>query len=156
MHAAQASAERAALIHFQFGPFPHAQIFGNGVAIISDDLEGVGVLGDKSIVACAHENGQNVSRLDGKPLSAHMSRCKMVMQVSLKLEGVGRVDPPKQPQVQGVASLEAAFARFYVLRHPDLDRGASIFVFTNELDRHVALLAALPEPVEQDLDHLLI
>lgn len=96
MHTAQASAERAALIHFQIGPFPHAQIFGDGVAIISDDLEGVGVLGDKSIAAGAHENGQNVSRLEGEPLSAHMSRFKVVMQVSLKLEGIGRFNPPEQ------------------------------------------------------------
>ena len=37
-----------------------------------------------------------------------------------------------------------------------LDRGASIFILANEIDRHVALLAASPEPVEQHLDHLLI
>jgi hypothetical protein len=49
MHAAQASAEWAALVDLQIGPFPHAEVLGNGVAIISDDLKSIGVLRDKSI-----------------------------------------------------------------------------------------------------------
>ena len=109
VHAAQASAERAALVDLEIGPFPHAEIFGNGVAIIPDDLKSVGVLGDKSIAACALENDQNVTRLDGKPLSAHTGRSKMLMQLAFKLEGVGRFDPPEQPKLQRVPRLEAAW-----------------------------------------------
>ena len=80
----------------------------------------------------------------------------MLVQVSLKLEGVGRLDPPEQSQFERVAGLEVALARFDILRNPDLDRGTSIFVFAKEIDRHGVLPAGLPEPVEQDLDHFLV
>lgn len=110
MHAAQASAERAALVDLQIGPFPHAEIFRNGVAIIPDDLESISVLGDKSIAAGALENGQNVTRLDGKPFPTHMGQSKMLVQLSFKLESVGRFDPPEQPQFQWIPRLEVALA----------------------------------------------
>ena len=90
------SAEQAALVDLQIGPFPHAEIFGNGVAIIADDLESVGALGDKSIEAGTLENGQNVAGLDGEPLSTHICRFKMLMQLSFKLEGVSRFGPTEQ------------------------------------------------------------
>lgn len=156
MHAAQAPAERATFVDLQIGPFPNSEKLGNGVAIMSDDLEGVGVLGNETIAAGTDENGQNVRRLDSEPLSANMGRSKVLVEVPLKLEGVGRVDPPEQPQLQRVAGLEVALARLDVLRNPDLDRGASIFVLANEIDRHVALPAPSPEPIEQHVDHLLI
>ncbi|MBW9076410.1 hypothetical protein JNB84_00470 [Rhizobium pusense] len=56
-HAAKASAARAALVDFQIGPFQYAEIFGDGVAVRSDDLEGVGVIGDEPVTARALENG---------------------------------------------------------------------------------------------------
>lgn len=156
MHAAKATTERTAFINFKVRPFPYAKIFGNGIAIISDDLEGVGVLSNEPIAAGALENGQNVGRLDGEPLSTHPGRSKALVQVLLELERIDRIDPSKQPQLQRIAGLEVTLARIDVLRHADLDRGASVFIFANEIDRHVPLLAALPEPVEQDLDHLLV
>lgn len=51
MHAAEASAKRAAFVDLKVGPVPHAEIFGNVVAVISDDLERVGILGDKPVAA---------------------------------------------------------------------------------------------------------
>jgi hypothetical protein len=80
----------------------------------------------------------------------------MLVQLSFKLEGVGRFDPPEQSQLQRIPRVEVALARLDVLRHADLDRGASVFIFANEIDRHVALPAASTEPVEQGLDHFLI
>ena len=73
----------------------------------------------------------------------------MLVQLSFKLEGVGRFGPPEQPQRQRIPGLKVALARFDVLRHADLDRGASVFIFANEIDRRVVLLAASTEPVEQ-------
>lgn len=105
MHAAQASAEGTALVHFQIGPLPDAEIFRNSVAIIANDLEGVGILGHEPIAAGALENGQDVTRLDGEPFSPHMGRFKMPVQLSFKLEGVSRFDPSEQPQLQRVAGL---------------------------------------------------
>jgi hypothetical protein len=156
VHAAQASAKGAALVDFQIGPFPYAEIFGDGVAVISDDLEGVGVLSDEPVTARALENGENVSRFDGEPLTADLSRSEALVQVPLELERISRIDPPEQAQFQRITGLEVALARIDVLRHADLDRGASIFIFANEIDWHVALLAALLESVEQHLDHLLV
>jgi putative transposase len=64
--------------------------------------------------------------------------------------------PPEQAQFQRIAGLEVALARIDVLRHADLARGASTFIFANEMDRHVPFLAALPETIKQVLDHCLV
>lgn len=93
---------------------------------------------------------------DREPLTADLRRFEALVRVPLELERIDRVDPPEQAQFQRIAGLEVALARIDVPRHADLDRGASIFIFANEIDRHVALLAALPETIEQDLDHLLV
>jgi len=155
VHAAQASAKGATLVDFQIGPFPHAKIFGDGVAVISNNLKGVGVLGDKPIATGALENGQDVGRLYGKPLAADVSHAKMLVEVPLKLKCVGRLDPPEQPQFHRVAGLQVTLARLDVLRDSDLDRGTSVFILANEINWHVALPAPLSETVEQQLDHLL-
>lgn len=154
MHTAQAPAKRAALVGFQIAPFPHAKILGNGIAIMPNDLESIGVLGDKPIAAGALEDRQDVGRLDRKPLTAHMGRSKVLMKVPLELKGIGRLDPSEQPQLQRIASLKVAFAGFDVLGHPDFDRGASVFIFTNEIDRHVVLPEPSAEPIEKQIDHL--
>jgi hypothetical protein len=49
MHAAQASAKRAALVDFHIGPFQHAEIFWNSITIMAGDMKGVGVLGDEPV-----------------------------------------------------------------------------------------------------------
>jgi hypothetical protein len=51
MHAAEASAKRAAFVVLEIGPLPHAETFGNGVTVITDDLEGVGILGGIPVAA---------------------------------------------------------------------------------------------------------
>lgn len=155
MHPAQASAEWAALIEPQISPFPNAEIFGNGVAIISDDLEGVGMLGDEPIAAGALENGKDVRWINGEPLAAHTSRAKMSVEAPLDFEGVSCLDPSEQTQFQGIAGLEVAGTRLDILRYPDLDRGASVFILANEIDRYVRF-PALSEPVEKRLDHSLV
>ncbi len=105
-------------------PFPYAKIFGDGVAVISDDLESVGILGDEPIMTSALENGQNVGRLDGEPLSAAPGRLESLVWVTFELERIGRIDPPEQPHLQGITGLEVTLARIDVLGHADLDRGA--------------------------------
>lgn len=139
MHTAQAPAEWATLFDFQIGPFPYAEIFGNGVAIISDNLESIGVFGHEPITTGALENGEYVRWLNGEPLAAHMGRAKMLVEMALKLEGVGRVDPTEKPEFERIAGLEVEPARFDVLCNPDLNRRASIFILANEIDRHAVL-----------------
>lgn len=85
-----------------------------------------------------------------------MGRSEMLMKVALKLKGVGCLDPSEQPQLERVDGLEVALSRLDVLRHPDFDRGASVFILANEIDRHVTLPAPSAEPVEKHLDHLLV
>ena len=125
MHAAEASTKRGSIRQSQDRPIPTRRDILERVAIIAGDLKGVGVLGYKSIAAGTHENGQDVRRLDGEPLSAHMSRAKMLVQVSLKLEGDGRLDPPEQSQFERVPVWRSRSPLRYS-SHPDLDRGTSI------------------------------
>jgi hypothetical protein len=49
------------------------------------------------IATGAHESWQNVRRLEGEPLCAHMSRCKVVLQMPVKLKSVSRFDLTEQP-----------------------------------------------------------
>jgi hypothetical protein len=136
MHAAEASAKGAALVDLKIGPIPHAEIFGYGIAIISDDLKGVGILGDKPVAAGRHEQGQNVRRLDIEPLTTHTCCVEAPLQVPLKPEVFRRLDPPEQPQLRGIAGLKIPGARLDILYNPDFNRGASILIFAQEIDRH--------------------
>jgi hypothetical protein len=57
MHAAKTAAERAAFVEFQVASFPDAQILGNRVAVVTDNLKGVGILRDKSGSSLEHQHG---------------------------------------------------------------------------------------------------
>jgi len=61
----------AALVDLKIIPFPHIEIFRHRVAIISDDLKGIGVLRDESVATGSHEEGQDIGGFDGEPFPTH-------------------------------------------------------------------------------------
>jgi len=102
VRAAHASAKGTVLVDFQIGRLPYAGILGDGVAVISDDLEGVGVLSDEPVTARALENGENVSRFDGEPLTADLSRPEALVQVLLELERIDVSIHPSRRSSRGL------------------------------------------------------
>lgn len=147
MQGAQASARRAALVDCQISLLPHTEMFGNGIAIISNNLEGVGVLHEEPIAAGAPKDRKDVGRLDCEPRIAHVGRAEVLVKVPFKLKRVGRFDPSEQAQLQRIAGLEVAFARLDILHLPDFDQRASVLVLANKIDRHVTPPRTSADPV---------
>jgi hypothetical protein len=77
-------------------------------------------------------NGRNVGGFNIEPLAAGAGCAELGLQIPLELEVFRRLDPPQQAQLQRIAGLEIALACLNVLRNPDLDRGASIFILAKE------------------------
>src|SRR5688572_28739256 len=55
MHPAHSAAKWTAFLEFEIRPFPDAEIFRDGVPIMANDFECVGVSRDEAIAASAHE-----------------------------------------------------------------------------------------------------
>lgn len=64
MYVVQIFVEWVVFVDFQIGLFLYVEVFGNGVVIIIDDLESIGVFGDKFSVVGVFENGQDVIWFD--------------------------------------------------------------------------------------------
>lgn len=121
MHAAHASAEGAAFVDFEVGPFPHTEIFRDGVAIVAGDLEGIGIFRDETALSDLNQERQDVGRHDVKPLAAAASGCEAMMQIALGLEIVGRRDPTEEFELKRITGLQVALPPANVLRDTDLD-----------------------------------
>lgn len=67
MHAAKASAIRAALLDLQITPRPDTHVFRQSVSSIPRNFECISIFRYESILAFSHQNGQDVSRFDSKP-----------------------------------------------------------------------------------------
>lgn len=80
----------------------------------------------------------------------------MLMELAFKLKGVRDLDPSEQFQNERIAGLEIALTLCDVLRHSDLDRRASVFIFANEIDRQIISPRLSNEPVDQHVDHFFI
>lgn len=85
-----------------------------------------------------------------------MGRLEVLMKLAFKLKGIGYFDLSEQFQIKRVTGLEIALTLLDVLRHPDLDRRASVFIFANEIDRQVISPRPSTEPVEQHFDHFFV
>ena len=83
-------------------------------------MEGIGVLSYEPIAASAMRMGR-MSTSSMSNYFPHIGRSKILMQLSLKLEGFVCVDPPEQSQLQRISGLEVALARFDVLRYSYFD-----------------------------------
>lgn len=140
-HAAEASAEGAALVDFEIAPFPNAEIFGDGIAVVPHDLKDVGILRDKSIVGGAHEDRQDVRRLDREPLAANSRGREMMMEVAFQLERLLAIDPSKETDRGGVASLEIGAALLNVLGDADLDAAVAAILISDEIYGHRVYLS---------------
>jgi hypothetical protein len=136
MHAAEAPAKGAAFVDFEVDPFPNAEIFGNGVAIVAGDLEVTGVLRDESALSDLPYVRQDVGWLDVEPLAAAAPGCEATMQIALGLEIVGRRDPAQEFEFERIARLQVALLPANLLGNADLDRRAPVFVLAYEVNRH--------------------
>ena len=74
MHTAQTTTERAAFIDFEIRPFPDAQIIQDRVAVVTGDMESIGVLVDEPTLSGAGRERQEVAELDMKPLATNSAR----------------------------------------------------------------------------------
>ncbi|MBH1973498.1 MAG: hypothetical protein I8H94_00295 [Rhodobacteraceae bacterium] len=61
MHPAHGTAERAALVQLEVGPFPHTEIFWDGVAIVANNFERIGVSSDEAVAARALKVCENLA-----------------------------------------------------------------------------------------------
>ncbi len=136
-HAAKASAEGATLVDFEIAPFPDAEIFGDGIAIIPDDLKGVSILRDKAVAGSAHEDRQDVCLLDCEPFAANPCGREMMMEAAFQLERLLSVDPSEEADSRGVAGLEVVATLLDVLGDADLDAALSALLFSDEINRHL-------------------
>ena len=153
-HAAKASAEGAALVDFEIAPFPDAEIFGDGITVVADDLKGVGILRDKAVAGGAHEDRQNVCRFNRKPLAANPCRREMTMEAAFQLECLLGVDPSEKADSRGVAGLEVTAALLDVLSDADLDTAEAAVLLAYEVDRNAALPST--DEIEEAVDHGLV
>ncbi len=147
-HATETSAEWAAFVDFKVAPFQNAEIFGDGIAIVADDLEGIGVLRDEAVATSPHQDRQDVRRLDGKPFPTHPRRFKMTMKMSFQLKRRLAVDPAEEADLRGVAGLEVAPALLDVFGNADLDPAKAAVFLANEIDQHRLTLNLSAEPAE--------
>jgi hypothetical protein len=72
-HAAKVAAKRAALVRFQVAPFPDPGIFGHGVLVVTNDLEGVALLADIAIDPGALQDRERVGGLQIALLAPKMA-----------------------------------------------------------------------------------
>ena len=73
---------------------------------------------------------ENVGGLDVEPFATHTRGVEVPFQVCLELEDFRGFDPSKQAEIEGIPGLKIARADFDILGDADLDRRATVFVFT--------------------------
>ncbi|WP_338724833.1 hypothetical protein V9L16_00195 [Pseudomonas tolaasii] len=96
VHAAKASAERAALVPLKITPAPNAQVFGYTIPIMAGDLERVISRTDEPIDAEVREDRQNVRRIQREPLTRATQMREMPMNLLLQSHAIIRANPPQK------------------------------------------------------------
>jgi len=76
MHPAHGAAKWTAFFEFEVPPFPDAEIFGNGVTIMTDDFEGVGMSRDEAIAPGSQEILQDFGWIETGPLACDAARMR--------------------------------------------------------------------------------
>ena len=96
VHAAEASAERAALIPFQVAPTPDAEILGHAIPIITDDFERIVGRTDKTIDAEMLEDRQDVRRIQIEPFASTTKVREVLMDLLLQSHVIICTNPPQK------------------------------------------------------------
>ena len=105
VHPAHGTTEWTAFFEFEVRPFPDTEIFWDGVTIMADDFECVGMPSDEAIAAGVHQILQNFVGLEMEPLAC--DAVGMVLAVQLCLKEAFRIglNPPNQHQRMRISGL---------------------------------------------------